>query len=604
MLIDFFVCVDFTREPPRQSPFRSSDAHKKLMYAEQEYPSDDAYLMSLLKRQNDRDAVYEDDTMTVFLFGYCFARLDSGHFSDITRLSARQWGKAYQELGDDLLEEVKGSFSVLLFHKTNRELLLFTDPLSVRPLYYLQHESTLVASTTLGAVVQWMHEQGLSPTLNEPAVIEYNLFEYVLNEDTYIQSVYTLPAGGKLRYTPQGLETEQYWNLMERLSNFHVQYNELEATERLEEVMKKNLDLYLFNPERTAVALTGGYDSRTNLALLGNRSKDFLFYSYGTEDTYDLSIPQKIADTLSLRFKAIHLDQQYLHSFNKNADLAIALGDGIAEANRANYLYAFKELGKGYDYILTGLFGSELIKHPTSVGNFISQDMRNLLAAEQPEAYVDELLRRAEKDAFSKEMIARHRETVKERLLTHPYVVNDHTFPIRYFYFLLGVGVRQYFSKEIKVERPFVENLHPFFDLEFIEVLMKTPFPWIYHWEGKRNLVKSIRTHKFYVSVIRRNHPKLTRMLSTHGYTPYYLLYKPLLPLLSVQYLYYKDRIKSKGSFRSSEAVWTYFKQFEPTISTHGPSMKSPDNVKNLIKVSSLKRWLDKYAVPHDLPSL
>ena len=602
MLFDLIAFVDL--ENPAtwyDSPFAALDHYASLSYHRQESRSDYAQVISLHKHENDSHSVFQSDTLEVYVFGYCFTRLESKRFSEKGRLSAERVGQCYREWGSDFLHEIKGSFTILMLEKASRRVHVFTDPLNVKPMYYYQKGSRLVVSTALNALVHHRQTQSLPIAINYPAIIEYYLFEYTLNDDTYIRSIQTMPAGGWLYFSSEGLKVKPYWNAFERLNTFTVAYNSKSAVEVLESVLKKNLDLYLFDPSRTAVALTGGYDSRTNLALLGEAAKECQLYSYGIADTYDLSIPRQIAQALQLNYRSIPLDEQYLRDFNENARLAIDLGDGIAEANRGNYLYAFKKLGQDYDYILTGLFGSELIKHPTSVGNFINQATKTLLETHNAEPHLDAMLEKAITEGYlDADMLREYGDEVKQRALANPYLVNDHPLALKYFYFLLMVGIRKYFMKEIKVERPFVENLHPFFDLEFIETLLQTPFPWIHHWAGKKDLIKSIETHKLYVAIIQRNQPKLANILSTHGYTPRYLLHKLSLPLVSLQYLYYKDKIRAKGSFKSSAPVWEYMKRQPPSARTHGiihpeKLQRGAADTKNVIKLASLQQWLDTY---------
>ena len=605
MLFDFIAFVD-TQDPKdsqNSNPFTSLEHYASLSYHLQESSTEHTQVISLQKHPNESESVFRDDTLEVYIFGYCFTRLRSERFPEKGRLDAERIAQCYRMWGAEFIHEIKGSFAMLVLDKSTHQYQVFTDPLNVKPVYYYQEGTQLVISTALSALLHHRQQASLPVELNYPAIIEYYLFEYTLNDDTYIQSVQTLPAGGWLRFSSEGLTITPYWNAFEQLNNFRVAYQGKAAIDQLETVLKQNLELYLFDPARTAIALTGGYDSRTNLALLGDKARECLLYSYGIAETYDLSIPQRIAEHLGLTYQPIHLDKSYLDEFDENARLAISLGDGIAEANRGNYLYAFKRVGQDNDYILTGLFGSELIKHPTSVGNFINQATKQLLEADDPASQVDMMLEKAATDGYlDVDMVRKYGDEVKQRVLANPYIVNDHPLPIKYFYYLLMVGIRKYFMKEIKVERPFVENLHPFFDLEFIETLLQTPFPWIHHWAGKKNLIKSIETHKFYVALIQRNQPILANILSTHAYTPRYLLNKLSLPIVTLQYLYYKEKIRAKGSFKSSEPVWEYLKQHPPSDHSYGiinpeKLQRGATDSKNVIKLASLQQWLDKYLI-------
>lgn len=605
MLFDLFALTDFSEEVKTPAdPFAGQEGYQSLSYQEELKATPDCSIRSLYKHKADPLSYFEDASFAVYVYGYCFPRMDSTFFKEDKRLTAQQLANGYKELHQPLLKQIKGSFSLLIYDKGRRQLQLFTDPLNVRPMYYHLKDNRLAVSTSLSAIMQYLRESGQPVEIDEASVLEYYLFEYVLGDQTYIQSVSSMPAGGWLCFSEEGLEVKNYWDPFADLADFNIQYKGEKAVEELEKVLKHNLDLYLSGNRPTAVALTGGYDSRTNLALLGEKAKDYLFYSYGIKETYDLAIPKKISESMGLKFKPIYLDQSYKDQFSSYARQAISLGDGIAEASRANYLFAFDKLGAEYDSILTGLFGSELIKHPTSVGNFIDQSMKRLLNSQQPDLVLQELLSEVKETGYIQDdMLQAKRAELERRVLNNRYVVNKHAHPIKYFYFLLMVGVRKYFMKEIKVERPFVENLHPFLDIEFVETLLKTPFPWVYHWTGQKNLVKSIQTHRFYVSLIHKNQPKLSGILSTHGYKPRYLLNKATLPLMSLQYLYYKDRIRAKGSFNSLEPIWQYFKQYpvngryeEMFNNAHLRELRQSDS-KNNIKLSSLQHWLSSNQV-------
>lgn len=605
MLIDFFALVDFSGKIGAvANPFAGQEEYQSIQYHEEIRENTSVSIRSLYKRQPDELSFYENEETAVYVYGYCFPRSDSHFFKDHKRLTAAQIYKAYVSMQQHMLKQIKGSFSLLIYDKKREQVHVFTDPFNVRPVYYHLQENRLAVSTSLSGIVQYLKQTGQSVDVDEASILEYYLFEYILGDQTYIRSVRQLSAAGWICMGDAGLDVHQYWNPFEELSDFKIKYEEEEAVKKLEHILKHNIDLYLSGGRPTAIALTGGYDSRTNLALLGDKAKDYLFYSYGIKDTYDLEIPKKIAKSLGLRFKPIYLDKPYKEQFSSNAHQAIASGDGIAEASRANYLYAFKKLAPEYDSILTGLFGSELIKHPTSVGNFIDSNMKRLLNSKDPEHELQMLLSEVVQAGYIKQdMLLKVRAELEERVLENPYVVNRQKLPQKYFFFLLMVGVRKYFMKEIKVERPYVENLHPFLDIEFVETLLQTPFPWVYHWSGQKNLVKSIQTHRFYVSLIHRNQPKLSGILSTHGYKPRYLLNKATLPLLSLQYWFYKDKIKAKGSFNSLEPIWEYFKQ-NPVNGTYDTifnnkrikAVRKTDS-KNNIKLSSLQHWLDKNEV-------
>ena len=600
MLFDLFACFDLgTTKLKVDNPFKDLEAYKKMMFAEQETSSDNAYLLSLHKRHDDNVPVHEDSNYDVRIFGYCFPRIDNSQLKDRIKLSANRIALIYEDIGPDFVKNIKGSFSILIYDKRKREVLVFSDPLNIRPFYYYQKDNRLAVSTSLSALSKFIQDQKEEVLLNYPAIIEYNIFGYILNEDTYIQQVKMMSPGSILKYSAQETVINQYWNIFENLRDFKIEFKEDQrALDMLEKLLKKNLGLYLFDSDRTAMALSGDLNTRTNVALLGNKSKDYLFYSYGTENNYDFSISKKIAKSANLRFKPIYYDETFQKSFNKNTEIALGLGDGMAEGNHLNSLYAYKEIGKSYDYILTGLFGTELLSPPNIPSDFVSGDIQELLATDDKEKSINKILDKANECGFiEKSIIEKYREEVKDRILSNPFIFNDYKLSEKYFYFMMMVGIRKIYMKEVKIERPFVENLHPFFDIEYIELLVKTPFSWIHSWTGPGRS-SNLNHDRFFVFLMDRNKPRLNNIISTKGYTPKYLLNNFFSPVLKLEHLYYVNRMKEKVNLNTESLLWEYFKlskslDYKADFLNNETSKEINEN-KDSIKLSALKHWLIK----------
>jgi hypothetical protein len=131
--------------------------------------------------------------------------------------------------------------------------------------------------------------------------------------------------------------------------------------------------------------------------------------------------------------------------------------------------------------------------------------------------------------------------------------------------------------------------------------LLQTPFPWIYNWSTEKDLMKSLKTHKFYVSLIHKNNPKLSGIISTHAYTPKFLLHSVYLPLLVMQYMYFKNKIKSKGSFHSQKNIWKYYQFIKPKLAgkysfcnNQVLEEQRTSQPKDFAKLISLQSWLQK----------
>ena len=276
------------------------------------------------------------------------------------------------------------------------------------------------------------------------------------------------------------------------------------------------------------------------------------------------------------------------------------MGDGIAEMSRANYIHVFKKITNKFNYILTGLFGSELIKRPTSLGGYIDKNVQSLLLSDDIKKTFENIIQEAQAKAYiNPEIIEKYKNEIYTDLINNPYIKNKFTGAQKFFFFITGLGIRKYFMKEVKVERAYVENLHPFLDIEFIQLLLKTPFPWLYNWESKKSLLKNLKIHMFYAKLIHDNNKKLSNIPSTHAYKPKYLLKKIFLPFLALQYAYYRPRIKNAGIFKNEKLVWNYYtnkksalKDFEEVFKCKHIENSFSKEQKEFSKLVSLQVWL------------
>ncbi len=548
------------------------------------------------KDQNFPEVLQTEDYF-VMIFGYCFSRAGNEN-NQIQRLQAEEVLKIYKKSGNSIVKQIKGSYTLIIFNIKSNSLNIFTDELNIRTVYYSQQGNKLLISNSLSAFIKYSPKD--FSVINTKAVLEYALFDFVLTNETFIKQINYLSPASRLEYSKNQLKSTQYWDIFTAFNKQNPELNEQESFTQINNLLKKNLSAYLSEPEKTAFALTGGYDSRTNLALLNGKHSSGYYYSYGVKGSYDIKFAQKVAKKLDLNFNPFILDHRFAENFPDNALTAIKVGDGMVEMSRANYIHAFKDIGKDFDYILTGLFGSELIKRPTSLGGYIDKNIQSLLFAENFEDTYEQIIEKAiENGCINKNLLKIYQNDILKDLKANPYISNKQDEAQKYFFYMVGWGMRKYFMKEIKAERLFVENLHPYMDIEFIELLLKTPFPWVYNWGKKKNLFDNLKIHKFYAQLMQMNNKQLTNIPTTHAYKPKYLLNKIYLPLLIGQYIYLRRKIKKIGIFNNTNLMQNFYEQRKDQIEEYHVlfnnkeiTKKFPSGMKEFNKLISLQVWM------------
>src|SRR5205823_3685298 len=135
---------------------------------------------------------------------------------------------------------------------------------------------------------------------------------------------------------------------------------------------------------RVRVSFTSGFDSRATLAVLDKDPADILAYAFGIPGSMNISIPLQISNQLGIRFEPIYLDSAYEAQFDDYARRAVVLSDCLSTVERANYPYAFERHADFSPVVLTGLFGSELLRTFQNIGHIVSAELVRVHRAAEP----------------------------------------------------------------------------------------------------------------------------------------------------------------------------------------------------------------------------
>ncbi|MGH9791950.1 MAG: asparagine synthase (glutamine-hydrolyzing) [Candidatus Acidiferrales bacterium] len=207
---------------------------------------------------------------------------------------------AYEEFGEDMVQQLRGMFGFALWDAKRRRLLLYRDRLGIKPLYYAQLDDTLVFSSEVKALLEY----GM-PFRVEPRVVEcYLRLGYVPGDLTLFEGVRRLLPGHFLaaEVGSSGPQLRRYWTPQFQsaaagedsafLAEFERLLNETVAQHRLGEVPQ-------------GIFLSGGVDSSSLLAFNAAQVKEpVLTFSvgYGEErETSEFPYARKVAGQFGAR---------------------------------------------------------------------------------------------------------------------------------------------------------------------------------------------------------------------------------------------------------------------------------------------------------------
>jgi asparagine synthase (glutamine-hydrolysing) len=163
--------------------------------------------------------------------------------------------EGYRRWGDAVSEHLRGDFACVVWDWKQQRCLAFRDPLGIRPLYYSRLRGGLAISTDSELIIRTVRPSFVP---DDRAVVEYLLWEYTSQENTFWSSISRLPAGHSLSADSRALDVIRYWKPNPRARSFS---DSREAYQEFSALFLQSVRQRLECDEATLIHLSGGLDS-------------------------------------------------------------------------------------------------------------------------------------------------------------------------------------------------------------------------------------------------------------------------------------------------------------------------------------------------------
>jgi len=293
-------------------------------------PDDDGYFidnnvglghrrLSIIDVSGGKQPIFNEDGSIVVVFNgeiYNFAELTTnliahGHQFK-TRSDTETIVHAYEQYGDECMQDFRGMFAFALWDRRRRRLLLVRDRLGIKPVYYYAGPDFFVFASEIKSLLQ--HPR--VPREVDPQGVDlYLALRYVPGPRTMFKNIFKLQPGHWMAVEEGGIQIRKYWDL---------EYQEREsphAVEEFEHLLEESVRLRLISEVPLGVFLSGGLDSSAMLAMMsritgGERVKTF---SVGYESSGPLEAEVEEANEFAFaREAAAHFGAEH-HEFRLNA---------------------------------------------------------------------------------------------------------------------------------------------------------------------------------------------------------------------------------------------------------------------------------------------
>jgi asparagine synthase (glutamine-hydrolysing) len=269
--------------------------------------------------------------------------------------------KLYNENGWNFVKNLRGNFAGFLYNSEQNNLIIFTDHIASKPLYYFfdKGTNTLIFSSELKIIVKGMNELGFASHLDTKGAYCLLTCGYMLKDLTLVEEIKKLPAGHVIEYKDGEISFNEYYKLSSKPCIVDKEEDIIkELDNRFKEAIKLEYEKDKEYGYKHIATLSGGLDSRTNVAYAKKLGySDIDCFTFSQSNYLDEMIAKKIASENHFEFLFCSLDNgNYLL---KNIDNIVSSNDGLIVYGGASHAYnTLKKMSfQEYGLIHTGQIG-------------------------------------------------------------------------------------------------------------------------------------------------------------------------------------------------------------------------------------------------------
>jgi len=191
----------------------------------------------------------------------------------------------YEEWGLDSLHRLNGIFSAALWDENRKELILFTDKLGIKQIFYTICDNIFLFGSSIKSIVQYPN---LKRELDETAFNHFLTLEFSPTERTLIKGIFRLKPAHVLVYCKGKINVSEYWDIPINVSNESEDF----YVKNLRQLMENSVQRRISNSQTIGALLSGGMDSSSVVALLRNATdKPIKTFSVYLGDESPLNTP-------------------------------------------------------------------------------------------------------------------------------------------------------------------------------------------------------------------------------------------------------------------------------------------------------------------------
>lgn len=197
---------------------------------------------------------------------------------------------------ESFFDEFKGSFSGIFYDKINEKIIIFTDQIGTKKIYYYLGKDLLVGSNFY-EVIDILKLNKIEYSLNLLAAYSLLTYGSMIENITLINEVKFLKAGEYIKYENGNLEVIRYHKFTKEAIK---EKNEEEIIKKIDKLFNQAIKLQIEKNKEygylNLAPLSAGLDSRmTNFVLKKYTKNEVINITYSQNNYRDEEVPKKIS---------------------------------------------------------------------------------------------------------------------------------------------------------------------------------------------------------------------------------------------------------------------------------------------------------------------
>lgn len=412
-------------------------------------------------------ALYQSDEAIVAFYGYLTEpAIPPGADPSDPMAKAHYIHDHYLVYGDKMMGDLAGAFAISIWDKRTQSLLLITDYLGLRPIYYsILNDVFRFASEVKGILA----DPKIPRIINKEAFADYFYFGHILEEKTFFENIQLVPPASILRLHDGHLRVESYSDVTfpdtypHRTDNW---YNDL-INNAIQSSVKKMIRPNL----KYGLSLSGGLDSRWIAAYLAKYQPDSIAFTLGIPGSDDTPIANQVAKQTGLKHYYWDLPTSYIADMGETYAYIV---DGMDSLGSMGEFPLSMRVGNYVDVSVGGLLGGPAFGYyidPLSANLRRKDVLRYLLWRTNGERLPREVIEQVFEPEFAREHGNIAIETIQKCLNEAPYKRGFNVFQ----YFVLKRHQHRSTNLAQLAKLPFVDIYHPLADKEVVTAATQLP---------------------------------------------------------------------------------------------------------------------------------